>query len=205
MYSQALKSGLEEVEIQYKMDFNVLKQLEISEYSTSNIKRFNTIEQGQDNLPGKLVNKIRKQFLIVESSNKEIIAESLSIYTKDGFLINSPRNAIFYGKTAQSEFPFTISLISDSNTRIMSGKSTRKNYFLDIKGDSLLYNSQRKNYTETGFSLYYKNNLIALFNTTNPPSVFIKPNIYNADLKKVIVMTILFLSTYERSSQYPIL
>ncbi len=205
MYTRALKAGLEEVEIQYKVNFDTIEQLELFGFSTNNITKFNTTEQGKTNFPGKLVNRIRKSFSIIDPTDDIINAESLFIYTRDGFLLNAPRSGVFYGKTAQSEFPFTISLISDKNTRVMSGKSTRKNYFLDIKGDEFFYQSQGKHYTETGFTLYYQNNLVALFNNTNPPSVFIAPDIYNADLRRIIVITILFLSTYERSSQYPII
>lgn len=199
-----MEEGLEEVEIKFSRGISGLKRLEIFEYAVQKIKTKETVDQEQTSRTGTLTHKIRKQFTIVDFNNLSINAESLFSYTREGFLLDAPRTAIFYGKTAKADYPFTLSLVADPATRLMSGKSKRKNVVLDIEGDYYFYTARGKHKTETGFAIYSHGKMVGLINLSSNPTVFMSADLHDYDERKALIFTFLFLSTYERSSRYMI-
>ncbi len=201
-YRSALSVGLEEVELRYSKIADQYSKVEFREYTLDNVRRTDVIEQGNTGYRGRLVNRIRKKFDIVDLNSFTINSESLFYFSRDGYLVGSPRTAIFYGSTARSDYPYTLSLIADPQTRIMKGQATRKNVSIDVVGDSFYRERERAHVTETGFALYFDEKLIGLINLTEKPTMFMLPNIANEDLETLVLYTFAFLFTYERSSRH---
>ncbi len=201
-YRSALSAGLEEVELRYSKIADQYSKVEFREYTVDNVRKTDVVEQGNTGYKGRLIHRIRKKFDIIDLNSFAINSESLFYFSRDGYLIGSPRTAIFYGSTARSDYPFTMSLVADPKTRIMKGQATRKNFSIDIVGDSFFRERQKAHTTETGFALYFDERLVGLINLTEKPTMFMYPNIGNEDLETLILFSFAFLFTYERSSRH---
>ena len=196
------RSGLEEIPV--KTETNKSKLVfSFGDTVVETLDTINEIQQGRVDLPGRIVYTQRKIFSITRNDTT-IHAELLFSYTRNGFNENNTETTILYGRTDQTSFPFTISLIPDELTKVFHGKAKYSNTILSIQGTPYFLERLDSHTTETGFYIRdHKNTLIGFVNTLKPQRILIRnaltPEIYNA-----VIHTISFLLEYQRYSKYPV-
>lgn len=179
------------------------KPLRYSTYSVVREKASSKVETGRVDLPGRLIYTGRKVFSIFDDDQFLTDGELIFLYTREGFDTSVFASANFYGRTGQSDFPFTISLVSDPKTHILYGKAKRLEYVLDIEGNAYLKQGFKTHSTETGFSIKYQDKLIGLVSLFGEKSIFVKPDL-TFELERSIMYVAAFLLEYERYYKFPI-
>lgn len=182
-----------------KRGFNKKETYNAGEYIVKNIKYIEKLEQGRVDLSGKLKYTQRRLFTISDEKQLLIEAETLFVYSKEGFDNNLVEVGTYYGRTSQYSHPFTISLSADTNNKIFSGKSKRKNIVLDIEGTPYTQSSYLPKEEEIAFLIKKDDVLVGYVDLSRllAPLLYID-NTVDTDTRVSILYTMIFAIQYQR-------
>lgn len=192
---------LVELPVVFKRGKKGQNTFDLVEYQIKTTEVIKSVEQGRVDVADRFIYSQRKLFTITNDTGY-LDAESLFLYTREGIGQTTRNTAVFFGRTSQEEYPFTISLVFAENTQVFSGKSKRLDMLFDIEGTPFLMNNFGAKSSETGFYIREKDTLLAFIDTAKK-QVYIRQDL-GIEVRKTVFYTLAFLFQYERYRNFTV-